>query len=67
MSSTASLLYAGTWLLFGMTRMVFTSAMVTHRTDNPDPVKAMAFTWGAAKQRVNPANYSRRGLELLPW
>ncbi len=47
--------------------MVFTSAMVEHRIDHPDPVKAIAFTWTAAKQRVNPANYRTRGLRLLPW
>ena len=40
MSSTAALLYAATWFLFGMTRIVFTSAMVERRIDHPDPVKA---------------------------
>ena len=67
MSSTASLAYAATWLLFGMTRIGFTSAMVEHRIDHPDPVKAIAFTWAAAKQRVNSANYDARGRRLLPW
>lgn len=67
MASTASLLYAATWFLFGMTRMVFGFAMVQHRIDHPDPVQAMEFTPAAAKQRVNPANYDTRGLRLLPW
>lgn len=67
MSSTAALLYAATWFLFGMSRIVFTSAMVEHRIDHPDPVKAIAFTWSAAKQRVNAANYDTRGRRLLPW
>lgn len=67
MASTESLLYAATWLLFGMSRIVFTSAMVERRIDKPDPVKAIAFTWAAAKQRGNPANYDARGRRLLPW
>lgn len=67
MSSTASLLYAAVWFFFGMSRIVFTSAMVEHRIDHPDPVKAIAFTWAAAKQRVNPMNYGSRGRQLLPF
>ena len=55
------------WFLFGMARMVFTSRMVELRIDYPDPSKAMAFTWKAAKQRVNAANYDSRGQRLLPW
>lgn len=56
-----------TWFLFAMARMVFVSRMVELRIDHPDPSQAMAFTWAAAKQRVNSANYDARGRRLLPW
>ena len=55
------------WFLFGMARIVFTSTMVERRIDHPDPSQAIAFTWAAAKQRVNAANYDPRGQRLLPW
>lgn len=66
-NATQTLGFAATWFCFGMTRMVFTSRMVEHRIDHPDPSQAIAFTWAAAKQRVNAANYDPRGQRLLPW
>lgn len=67
MNSTVTLGVVATWFLLGMARMVFTSRMVELRIDHPDPSQAMAFTWKAAQQRINPANYDRRGQRLLPW
>ncbi len=67
MDSNSSLGLAAAWFLFGMARIVFTSTMVEYRVDHPDPVKVMAFTKEAAKQRVNAANYDARGQRLLPW
>jgi hypothetical protein len=67
MSSIPTLGFVAAWFLFAMARMVFTSRMVELRIDHPDPSKAMAFTWKAAKQRVNAANYASRGQRLLPW
>jgi hypothetical protein len=67
MSSISTLGVVATWFIFGMARMVFTSRMVELRTDHPDPSEAMAFTWKAARQRVNAANYDSQGQRLLPW
>jgi hypothetical protein len=67
MNSTSAIGLVGAWFLFGMARMVFTSKMVEHRIDHPDPSRAMAFTFAAAKERVNVANYDPRGQRLLPW
>lgn len=67
MNSTVTLAAAATWFLFGMARIVFTSRMVELRIDHPDPSQAISFTWKAARQRINPANYDRRGQHLLPW
>lgn len=67
MNTAQSLGYAATWFLFGMARIIFTTAMVEHRVDHPDPVQAIGFTWQAAKARTNAANYDARGKRLLPW
>ncbi len=55
------------WFVFGMARIVFTSKMVEHRIDHPDPSRAMAFTLDAASARRNAANYDPLGRRLLPW
>ena len=67
MSSISTLSVVAAWFIFGMARIVFTSRMVELRIDRPDPSKAMAFTWEAARQRANAANYDSRGQSLLPW
>ncbi|MBC7841641.1 MAG: hypothetical protein H7099_04990 [Gemmatimonadaceae bacterium] len=67
MNATHTLGVVAAWFLFGMARIAFSSAMVEHRIDHPDPVQAIAFTWNAAKERVNAANYNPRGRRLLPW
>ena len=67
MNSSSLFVLIAAWFLFGMARMVFTSKMVEHRIDHPDPSQAMAFTVAAAKERVNVANYDPRGQRLLPW
>ncbi len=67
MNSTTVLGLVAAWFLFGMARMVFTSKMVEHRIDRPDPSQAMAFTLAAAKDRIKVANYDPRGQRLLPW
>ena len=67
MSTNQSLMFVAAWFLFGMTRMVFTLSMVEHRIDHPDPIKAIAFTPQAARERINATNYNARGKRLLPW
>jgi hypothetical protein len=67
MDALPTLGFVAAWFLFGMARIVFGSRMVELRIDHPDPSQAIAFTWGAAKQRVNSANYDARGQRLLPW
>ncbi len=67
MDSRLTLGFVATWFLFGMARIVFSSAMVHHRIDHPDPTQAIAFTREAAKARVSAANYDARGRGLLPW
>ena len=67
MNPTHTLGLVAAWFIFGMARMVFGSRMVELRIDHPDPSEALAFTRAAARQRVNPANYDRRGQRLLPW
>lgn len=67
MHFTQTLGFVAAWFLLSMTRIVFTTTMVERRIDNPDPSQAIAFTWAAAKQRVNAANYDVRGQRLLPW
>lgn len=67
MDSSLTLGVVATWFLFGMARIVFSSTMVHHRIDHPDPSEAIAFTRAAAKARVNAANYEAPGRRLLPW
>jgi hypothetical protein len=67
MSSIHTLGVIAAWFVLGMARIVFTSRMVELRIDNPDPSEAMAFTWQAAKRRVNAANYDPQGQRVLPW
>lgn len=67
MTATHTLSLIAAWFLFGMARIVFSSAMVERRVDRPEPGHALAFTWAAAKERGNAANYDLRGQRLLPW
>ena len=67
MNATHTLSLVAAWFLFGMARIVFSSSLVAHRTDRPDPAQAIAFTLAAARERVNAANYDARGQRLLPW
>ena len=67
MSPTLTLSFVAAWFCFGMARIVFTSTLVEHRIDQPDPVKAIAFTWQAAAERIDTANYDSQGRRLLPW
>jgi len=67
MTSTSSLALIAAWFVLGQTRIVFTSKMVEHRIDKPDPSRAMAFTRAAAAARRNAANYDAKGRRLLPW
>ncbi|MFL5617181.1 MAG: hypothetical protein ACJ79A_02160 [Gemmatimonadaceae bacterium] len=46
---------------------MFTSKMVEHRIDGPDPSRALAFTRAAAAARRNAANYDAQGRRLLQW
>ena len=55
------------WFVLGQARIVFTSKMVEHRIDKPDPSRAMAFTRAAAAARRDAANYDAQGRRLLPW
>ena len=67
MTSTSILALLAAWFVLGQARIVFTSKMVEHRIDDPDPSQALAFTWAAASARRNAANYSAHGRRLLPW
>ena len=67
MTSTYTLGFVAAWFVLGQARIVFTSKMVEHRIDNPDPSQALAFTRAAAAARRNAANYDAQGRRLLPW
>lgn len=67
MTPTYTLGFVAAWFVFGMARMVFTSKLVEHRIDNPDPGQAMAVNSDAASERLNAANYDLLGRRLLPW
>ena len=67
MTSTYTLGVVAAWFVLGQARIVFTSKMVEHRIDKPDPSRAMAFTRSAAAARRDSANYDVRGRRLLPW
>ena len=63
----SSLGLVAAWFVAGMARMAFTSKMVEHRIDNPDPATAMSITPSARSRRLDLANYDPRGRRLLPW
>ncbi len=67
MTSTYTLGVVAAWFVLGQARIVFTSKMVEHRIDKPDPSRAMAFTRSAAVARRDAANYDAQGRRLLPW
>ena len=67
MVSTSTLGLVAAWFVLGQARIIFGSKMAEHRTDNPDPGQALAFTRAAAAARQNPANYDAQGRRLLPW
>jgi len=67
MVSTGTLGLVAAWFVLGQARIVFSSKMVEHRTDHPDPGRALAFTPAAAAARRNAANYDGQGRRLLPW
>ena len=67
MTSTYTLGAVAAWFVLGQARIVFTSKMVEHRIDKPDPSRAMAFTRAAAAARRDAANYDAQGRRLLPW
>ena len=67
MTSTTTLGLLAAWFVLGQARIVFSSKMVEHRIDHPDPSQALAFTRAAAVARRNAANYSAQGRRLLPW
>jgi hypothetical protein len=67
MTSNYTLGVVAAWFVLGQTRIVFTSKMVEHRIDKPEPSRAMAFTRAAAAARRDAANYDARGRRLLPW
>ena len=67
MTSTSTLGFVAAWFVLGQARIVFTSKMVEHRIDDPDPSQALAFTRAAAAARRDPANYNAQGRRLLPW
>ena len=67
MTATRTLGLVAAWFVFGMARIVFTSKLVEHRIDNPDPSEAMAVKLDAASERLNAANYDPLGRRLLPW
>ena len=67
MTSTSTLGFVAAWFVLGQARIVFTSKMVEHRIDRPDPSQALAFTRSAAAARRDAANYDAQGRRLLPW
>ena len=67
MTSTYTLGIVAAWFVLGQARIVFSSKMVEHRIDNPDPSQALAFTRAAAAARRDAANYDAQGRRLLPW
>ena len=67
MTPTYTLGLVAAWFIFGMARIVFTSKLAEHRTDNPDPGKAMTLNREAASERLDAANYNPLGRRLLPW
>ena len=67
MTSASTLGLLAAWFVLGQARIVFTSKMVEHRIDRPDPSQALAFTRAAAAARRDAANYDARGRRLLPW
>ena len=67
MTSPYTLGLVAAWFVLGQARIVFTSKMVEHRIDNPDPSQALAFTRAAAAARQDAANYDAQGRRLLPW
>ncbi|MEO5815150.1 MAG: hypothetical protein ABIT20_07710 [Gemmatimonadaceae bacterium] len=67
MTSAYTLGVVALWFVLGQARIVFTSKMVEHRIDKPDPGRAMAFTRAAAAARRDAANYDVQGRRLLPW
>ena len=67
MTSSYTLGLVAAWFVLGQARIVFTSKMVEHRIDNPDPSQALAFTRAAASARQKAANYDAQGRRLLPW
>ncbi len=67
MTSAATLGLVAAWFVLGQARIVFTSKMVEHRIDAPDPSQAVAFTRAAAAARRDAANYDTQGRRLLPW
>jgi hypothetical protein len=67
MTTTSTLGLVAAWFVLGQARIVFTSKMVEHRIDAPDPSKTLAFTRTAAAARRVAANYDAQGRRLLPW
>ena len=67
MTSISTLWLVAAWFILGQARIVFTSKMVEHRIDAPDPSQAVAFTRAAAAARRDAANYNTQGRRLLPW
>src|SRR4051794_24274222 len=67
MTSTTTLGLLAAWFVLGQARIVFSSKMVEHRIDHPDPSRALAFTRAAAAARRDAANYDVQGRRLLPW
>jgi hypothetical protein len=67
MTSSYTLGVVAAWFILGQSRIVFTSKMVEHRIDNPDPSQALSFTRAAAAARRDAGNYDAPGRRLLPW
>ena len=67
MTSSTTLGLIAAWFVLGQARIVFTSKMVEHRIDAPDPSQALAFTRAAAAARRDVTNYDAQGRRLLPW
>jgi hypothetical protein len=67
MTSTNSLALVAAWFVFGMARIVLTSKLAEHRIDDPDPGRALAVNFAAARERSNAANYDPQGRRVLPW
>ena len=67
MTPDHTLAFVAAWFIFGMARIVFSSKLVEHRIDNPDPGKAIAVNLSAASERLNAVNYDSLGRRLLPW